>query len=50
MIESHINAMLVATVTMGITAILMAWAIFVVATRGWAEMREERYWMKLNLH
>jgi hypothetical protein len=48
MIENHINAMLVATVTMGVTAMLMAWAIFVVATLGWAEMREERYCTRLS--
>jgi hypothetical protein len=42
--------MLVTTVAMGITAILMAWAIFVVAIHGWPETREERYWVKLDLH
>lgn len=40
MIENDIGAMLVFTVTMGLTAIIMAWCIFVGITRGWAERRE----------
>ncbi|EXJ78443.1 hypothetical protein A1O1_08843 [Capronia coronata CBS 617.96] len=40
MIENHLNAMLVATVTMGITAVLMAWCLALVAVNDWAQRRE----------
>jgi hypothetical protein len=42
MIDNNINAMLVATVTMGVTAILMAWVIFVLGVKGWAVARGDR--------
>lgn len=41
MIDNGINAMFVATVTMGITAALMAGIIFLLMVKGWAEKREE---------
>ena len=41
MIDNGVNAMVVATVTMGITATLMAWVIFLLVVKGWAEKREE---------
>ena len=40
MIENDLNAMLVATVTMGITAVLMAWCLALVAVKEWAQRRE----------
>ncbi|KIW73487.1 hypothetical protein PV04_01601 [Phialophora macrospora] len=40
MIENELNAMLVATVTMGITAVLMAWCFAIVAVKEWAQRRE----------
>ncbi|KFY92301.1 hypothetical protein V498_05053 [Pseudogymnoascus sp. VKM F-4517 (FW-2822)] len=40
MIDNGVNAMIVATVTMGITAMLMAWVIFLLVVKGWAEKRE----------
>jgi ABC-type Fe3+ transport system permease subunit len=40
MIENELNAMLVATVTMGITAVLMAWCFALVAVKEWAQRRE----------
>jgi len=40
MIENDLNAMLVATVVMGITAVLMAWCLALVAVKGWAQRRE----------
>jgi hypothetical protein len=43
MIDNDINAMLVATVTMGVTAMLIAWIIFVLGVKGWAVAREERW-------
>jgi hypothetical protein len=43
MINNNIHAMLVATVTMGVTAILMAWIIFVLGVKAWAVAREERW-------
>lgn len=40
-IEVHgLSAMLVFTVTMGLTAFLMAWMTFVFTVRGWAVRRE----------
>jgi len=44
--ENKINALFVATMAMGLTAALMAWIIFVLAMKGWAEMREERHNME----
>jgi hypothetical protein len=41
MIDNGVNAMVVATVTMGITATLMAWVIFLLVVKSWAEKREE---------
>jgi ABC-type Fe3+ transport system permease subunit len=41
MIENDLNAMLVATVTMGITAVMMAWCFVLVAVKEWAQRREE---------
>jgi hypothetical protein len=43
MIDNGVNAMIVATVTMGITAMLMAWVIFLLVVKGWAEAREEMW-------
>lgn len=43
MIDNGVNAMVVATVTMGITATLMAWVIFLLVVKDWAEMREEMW-------
>ncbi|TVY26246.1 putative membrane protein [Lachnellula hyalina] len=43
MIDSGVNGMVVATVTMGITATLMAWVIFLLVVKGWAEKREETW-------
>jgi hypothetical protein len=40
MIENDLSAMLVATVTMGITAVLMAWCFALVAVKEWAQRRE----------
>ncbi|TVY55113.1 putative membrane protein [Lachnellula cervina] len=40
MINNSVNAMVVATVTMGITAMLMAWVIFLFVVKDWAEKRE----------
>ncbi|OBT61438.1 hypothetical protein VE03_08951 [Pseudogymnoascus sp. 23342-1-I1] len=40
MVDNGVNAMIVATVTMGITAMLMAWVIFLLVVRGWADKRE----------
>jgi hypothetical protein len=40
MIDNGVNAMVVATVTMGITAMLMAWVIFIIVVKCWAEKRE----------
>jgi hypothetical protein len=37
------DAMVVATVTMGITATLTAWFIFLLVVKGWAEKREEMW-------
>jgi len=42
MIDDEINAMLVATVTMGMAAMLMAWIIFVLGVKEWAGLREDR--------
>lgn len=41
MIDNGVNAMVVATVTMGITVTLMAWVIFLLLVKSWAEKREE---------
>ncbi len=41
MIDNGVNAMVVATVTMGVTATLMAWVILLFVVKGWAEKREE---------
>lgn len=43
MIDNGVNAMIVATVTMGITAMLMAWVIFLLVVKGWAEKREGKW-------
>jgi len=43
MIDNGVNAMVFATVTMGITAMLMAWVIFLLVVKGWAEKREEMW-------
>lgn len=40
--HNDLNAMLVFTVCMGLTAMLMAWEIAVLAIRGWAARREWR--------
>lgn len=42
MIDNDFNAMVVATVTMGITASLMAWIMFLLVVKGWAAYREEK--------
>jgi len=47
MVENKIGAMFITTVTMGVTAMLMAWIIFVVAVKGWAGRREARYARKV---
>jgi len=49
MIENDLNAMLVATVTMGMTAALIAWCMALVVVRGWAERREEVYRKKTEV-
>lgn len=41
MIENDLNAMLVTTVTLGITAVVMAWCLALVAVKEWAQRREE---------
>ncbi len=43
MIDNGVNAMIVTTVTMGITATLMAWVIFLLVVKDWAEKREEMW-------
>ncbi|EPE25389.1 hypothetical protein GLAREA_01301 [Glarea lozoyensis ATCC 20868] len=43
MIDNGVNAMVVATVTMGISAMLMAWVMFILVVKGCAEKREERW-------
>ncbi|TVY49974.1 putative membrane protein [Lachnellula occidentalis] len=43
MIDNGVNAMVVATVAMGITATLMAWVILLLVVKGWAEKREEMW-------
>lgn len=43
MIDNGVNAMIVATVIMSITATLMAWVIFLLVVKGWAEKREEMW-------
>lgn len=43
MIDNGVNAMIVATVAMGITATLMAWVMFLLVVKGWAEKREETW-------
>lgn len=48
MIDNNVHAMFVATVTMGVTAMLMAWIIFAIGVKGWAAAREER-WKKTSL-
>ncbi|KAJ4291564.1 hypothetical protein N0V88_006162 [Collariella sp. IMI 366227] len=40
MIHYQLDAMFVYTVTMGLSALLMAWVILVVAVKGWAGRRE----------
>ncbi len=40
MIHYHLDAMFMYTVTMGLTALLMAWVILMVALKGWAARRE----------
>jgi len=42
MIDNGVNTMVVTTVAMGITATLMAWVIFLLMVKGWAEKREEK--------
>ncbi|KIW09949.1 hypothetical protein PV08_11725 [Exophiala spinifera] len=39
-IENHVPAMVVATVIMGISAVLMAWCFILVSIREWAQGRE----------
>ena len=40
MIHYQLDAMFMYTVTMGLTALLMAWVILMVALKGWAARRE----------
>lgn len=42
MIHYELDAMFMYTVTMGLVGLLMAWAILVVAIKGWAVRRERR--------
>jgi hypothetical protein len=42
MIDNGVNTMVFTTVAMGITATLMAWVIFLLMVKGWAEKREEK--------
>ena len=41
MIEHDLNAMEVTTVTLGITAVVMAWCLALVAVKEWAQRRED---------
>jgi len=40
----HLDGMFTLTLTMGLTALLMAWTIVVVAIKGWAVQREHGRW------
>lgn len=40
MIANNLNAMVVATVTMGVTAVLMAWCFVLVSVKEWAQSRQ----------
>jgi hypothetical protein len=42
MINYHLDAMFMYTVTMGFVGLLMAWIIIVLALKGWAVRRESR--------
>jgi len=42
MVENNVHATLVATVSMGFMAMLMAWIIFVIGVKDWAATREKR--------
>jgi hypothetical protein len=42
MIHYELNQMFMYTVTMGLSALLMAWEIFVLAIKGWAQRKERR--------
>lgn len=43
MIKYDINAIIVATMAMSVTAASMAWSMILVAVRQWAERREALY-------
>ena len=47
MIHYQLDAMFMYTVTMGLTALLMAWVILMVALKGWAARREA--WLEAGL-
>jgi hypothetical protein len=38
----HLDAMFTFTVTMGLTALLMAWTTVVIAIKGWAQRKESQ--------
>ncbi|KAI9685866.1 MAG: hypothetical protein M1822_004144 [Bathelium mastoideum] len=40
--QYHLDAMFIFTVTMGLTALLMAWTAVVIALKGWAYRKENR--------
>lgn len=40
--EYHLDSMFVFTVMMGFTCLVMAWELFVVAVKGWAERKHLR--------
>jgi hypothetical protein len=40
--DNDLNAIFLFTLTMGFTALLMAWEIIVLALKGWATRREQR--------
>ena len=46
MVQNEIGAMLVMSVVMGLSAVFMAWCIFVVLVGNWAERREKKYRME----
>lgn len=41
MAENDLNAMVVATVIMGLSAVLMAWCLVLVTVKEWAQSREK---------
>lgn len=41
--QYNLDAMFILTITIGLTALLMAWAAVVVALKGWAYRREHRF-------